>query len=269
MRAIPKRWAEIERLLDQVLDQREARERQRVAIVRQSARHRACDAVRCLEMLTAPPLKLRGRLEAREALLKDDADALRMFRAAIIPPKHKHHADTYNVSISHSNRRDYTLTRLHAHRPEFYQRVVAGELSAHAAPLQADSESNAPTRTAPALVAEGVFGHRPRGGRAMSKKRSSGKRALIDTDRTRCMRSGSSTASTCRRSAMATLTSSRASGLPRPSSRAPAGASCCSRRSPSAAAGANVIGGKHVFPGTYAVRSSTRAVFTDLSTEFG
>jgi creatinine amidohydrolase/Fe(II)-dependent formamide hydrolase-like protein len=34
--------------------------------------------------------------------------------------------------------------------------------------------------------------------------------------------------------------------------------------------GANEIGGKHVFPGTYAVRSTTlRAVFMDLATEFG
>jgi hypothetical protein len=34
--------------------------------------------------------------------------------------------------------------------------------------------------------------------------------------------------------------------------------------------GANLIGGKFVFPGTYAVRSSTlRAIFMDLATEFG
>jgi L-lactate utilization protein LutB len=42
MPSISKRWAEIERLLDQVLGQREAREQQRVAkIVRQRARHSA------------------------------------------------------------------------------------------------------------------------------------------------------------------------------------------------------------------------------------
>src|SRR5215213_2748417 len=34
--------------------------------------------------------------------------------------------------------------------------------------------------------------------------------------------------------------------------------------------GANVLGGKQVFPGSYTVRSSTlRAVFMDLATEFG
>jgi creatinine amidohydrolase len=39
---------------------------------------------------------------------------------------------------------------------------------------------------------------------------------------------------------------------------------------PLGSGGANLIGGKHVFPGTYAVRSTTlRAVFMDLATEFG
>jgi creatinine amidohydrolase len=39
---------------------------------------------------------------------------------------------------------------------------------------------------------------------------------------------------------------------------------------PLGSGGANIIGGKHVFPGTYAVRSTTlRAVFMDLATEFG
>jgi creatinine amidohydrolase/Fe(II)-dependent formamide hydrolase-like protein len=39
---------------------------------------------------------------------------------------------------------------------------------------------------------------------------------------------------------------------------------------PLGSAGANVIGRKYVFPGTYAVRTSTlRAVFMDLATEFG
>jgi hypothetical protein len=103
---------------------------------------RTGEIIKCrsfLELLTAPPLKGFGEDPKHvEALLKDDAEALRMFRAATIPPKHKHHTDTDNVSIkaSHGNTRAYTLTRLHQKAPALYERVVAGELSAHAAAIR-------------------------------------------------------------------------------------------------------------------------------------
>lgn len=47
-----------------------------------------------------------------------------------------------NVSNSsndsrHGNRKDYTLTRLHDQRPDLFDRVKTGELSVHAAAIEA------------------------------------------------------------------------------------------------------------------------------------
>jgi hypothetical protein len=105
-------------------------------------RIRTGEIVRCesfLELLTAPPLRGYGEDPKRvEALLKDDTEALRMFRVAITPKKGKRakaEVNTSNRSIKpqHGTTRAYTLTRLEKEAPAFYQRVVAGELSAHAA----------------------------------------------------------------------------------------------------------------------------------------
>jgi len=88
-----------------------------------------------LELLTAPPLKGFGEDPKRvEALLKDDAKALRLFRAATTAPPHKH-TDSSNRTVRprRGTTRAYTLDRLKRKAPDLYKRVVARELSAHAA----------------------------------------------------------------------------------------------------------------------------------------
>lgn len=106
-------------------------------------RIRTGEIVECqsfLELLTAPPLRGFGEDPKKvEALLKDDVEALRLFRAATTRPKHKHHDDGDNITIKprRGTDRSYTLTRLRKADPILYQRVVDGELSAHAAAIEA------------------------------------------------------------------------------------------------------------------------------------
>ena len=101
-----------------------------------------------LELLTAPPLRGYGEDPRKvEALLKDDAEALRMFREAITAP---HGGDrkteelstkNYNVILDpptkQGNSRAYTLDRLHREAPKLYAKVVAKKLSANAAAIEA------------------------------------------------------------------------------------------------------------------------------------
>jgi len=78
-----------------------------------------------------------------EALIRDDLEALRMFQEAIVSKKGKRakpQDNSHNVTIKPSqrgNRRAYLLERLHRQAPDYYARVVAGELSAHAAAVAA------------------------------------------------------------------------------------------------------------------------------------
>jgi len=96
-----------------------------------------------LELLTAAPLKGYGEEPKKvEALLKDDPEALAMFRAATTAPHGGRREKGQSKSaISTLERRgttrSYTLTRLKQHHKTLYSRVVAGELSAHAAARQA------------------------------------------------------------------------------------------------------------------------------------
>jgi hypothetical protein len=95
-----------------------------------------------LELLTATPLKGFGEEPKKvEALLKDDPEALALFREAITSKRGKRAKDNSDIVTvkgdGRGNARGYTLTRLKRHHPTLYQRVVAGELSAHAAAREA------------------------------------------------------------------------------------------------------------------------------------
>jgi hypothetical protein len=93
-----------------------------------------------LDMLTAPPLRGFGEDPKRvEALLKEDAEALRMFRAATTAPNHRPLKTTTNRSSKpkHGTTRAYTLERLHRDAPALYADVVAGRLSANQAAIRA------------------------------------------------------------------------------------------------------------------------------------
>lgn len=116
-----------------------------VEVIREKAwrerRIRTGEIVRCgsfLEMLTTAPLAGFGEDPDKvETLLRDDPDALRLFREATTAPSHVH--DSYNVTIrpKRGHGRAYTLDRLHREAPELYARVVAKELSPHRAAIEA------------------------------------------------------------------------------------------------------------------------------------
>jgi hypothetical protein len=126
-----------------------------VAVIRDEAwrerRIRTGQIVPCesfLDLLTSPPLKGYGEDPRRiEALLKDDAEALRLYRAATIAPQGRPlNGDNVTTQNKTSNRSlkplhgttsAYTLTRLAKEQPALYQQVVAGTVSAHAAAVTA------------------------------------------------------------------------------------------------------------------------------------
>jgi hypothetical protein len=98
------------------------------------------DDVTNLQALTAP-LKGYGENPKRvEALLKDDAEALRMFREATTAPHggdRTSKSDNITLAPERGTDRAYTLSRLKRQSPELYEQVVAGTVSAHAAAIQA------------------------------------------------------------------------------------------------------------------------------------
>ena len=109
----------------------------------QIVRHRSF-----LELLTTPPLEGFGEDPRRvEALLRDDAEALRMFREATTAspgrPSAEKAKETNDNIISNGvtpklgTSRAYLLDRLYRQTPGLYERVVAKELSARAAAIEA------------------------------------------------------------------------------------------------------------------------------------
>jgi len=77
-----------------------------------------------------------------EAVIRDDAELLALWREAMTPAKHKRHApgvDGDNITISHERgtSRAYTLSRLKRDRPDLFALVTAGTLSAHRAAITA------------------------------------------------------------------------------------------------------------------------------------
>lgn len=119
-----------------------------VEVIREQAwrerRIRTGEIVQCesfLDMLTATPLRGFGEDPHKvEALLRDDPDALRMFREATTAPNHRPRSNdnvSSNRTVKHGNARAYTLDRLHREAPELYARVVAKELSPHRAAILA------------------------------------------------------------------------------------------------------------------------------------
>src|SRR4029077_20177311 len=73
-----------------------------------------------------------------EALLakSGDIEAQAMFRQAMVGKPGAHH-DIVMRKAEQGNSRAYTLVRLKEKKPELYKRVVAGELSANAAAIEA------------------------------------------------------------------------------------------------------------------------------------
>jgi hypothetical protein len=92
------------------------------------------------EFIVSPPLKGCGwekHIDAIENLLGLKApDILRRWREAMTPPVGVHH-DSSNITITRGTTLAYTLDRLSRKHPKLYQRVIAGELSANAAAIEA------------------------------------------------------------------------------------------------------------------------------------
>jgi hypothetical protein len=95
-----------------------------------------------VQLVTAKPYQGWGEdLRKVESVIKDDPEALRLFREATTAEPHVHQApDNDNVIITkgvQGNSLAYTLDRLHREAPELYEAVVAKEMSANAAAIKA------------------------------------------------------------------------------------------------------------------------------------
>lgn len=92
--------------------------------------------------IQGPPLRGCGwPLEKVEALIKDDAETLRLWRQATTRENHRPRNDKTSDNITTSDGRGtgraYTLDRLQRERPDLYAEVVAKRLSANKAAIKA------------------------------------------------------------------------------------------------------------------------------------
>jgi hypothetical protein len=98
-------------------------------------------------LITERPIKGWGQDPAKiEAVIKDNPEALAMFREAMVE-KHggvrkSEQANIKNDNVilalpEQGNSKAYTVSRLKNNRPDLFEKVVSGELSANAAAIQA------------------------------------------------------------------------------------------------------------------------------------
>jgi hypothetical protein len=98
-------------------------------------------------LITERPIKGWGQDPAKiEAVIKDNPEALAMFREAMVE-KHGGVRKSEQVNIKNDNvilalpeqgnSKAYTVSRLKNNRPDLFEKVVSGELSANAAAIQA------------------------------------------------------------------------------------------------------------------------------------
>ena len=87
---------------------------------------------------TDAPEGLGTELETIKRLCRDDVEAVGLIDQVTARPKHVHASDSDNVTITkRGNRADAALRRLRKDRPDLHERVLAGELSPHAAAVEA------------------------------------------------------------------------------------------------------------------------------------
>lgn len=93
------------------------------------------------DLITLPPMRGWGEDPAKvEALLRDDVEVLAMWRSEMTGEPHRHKPDSDNITIKTDGRgtsRSYTVSRLQRERPDLFDEVKAGNLSANAAAIQA------------------------------------------------------------------------------------------------------------------------------------
>lgn len=94
-------------------------------------------------LVTEKPIRGWGQDPAKiEAVIRDDAEVLAMWREAMTGEKHKKRTkdDVYNVNIISrfdGNSRAYTVSRLKNQRPDLFNEVKEGKMSANAAAILA------------------------------------------------------------------------------------------------------------------------------------
>lgn len=90
---------------------------------------------------TTPPAGCGWPPEKVEALLKDDAEALALWRDATTGKRGKRakgdNNDNVIINAAQGNSRAYTLARLKRERPDLFARIIAKDLSANAAAIEA------------------------------------------------------------------------------------------------------------------------------------
>jgi len=98
-------------------------------------------------LITERPIKGWGQDPAKiEAVIKDNPEALAMFREAMVEKpggdRQSEDAKSINYNIINASSlqgtsKAYTVSRLKNNRPDLFEKVVSGELSANAAAIQA------------------------------------------------------------------------------------------------------------------------------------
>lgn len=118
---------------------------------RRTVKGRVVELKSLRELITMQPINGWGEDPKKvEAVIKEDAEVLTMFREAMTPSKggdgsnqhnEKKRANNNNIIISspstQGTSKSYTLSRLEKESPELFRRVIAGELSANAAAIEA------------------------------------------------------------------------------------------------------------------------------------
>lgn len=107
---------------------------------RRACRGRVFEHKRFIDFITAKPLAGCGwKPERVEALIHHDAETLTLWREAVTAPVGKpgHNNDNIIIKPEQGTSRAYALERLKRESPTLYRRVVAGELSANAAAIEA------------------------------------------------------------------------------------------------------------------------------------
>ena len=96
-------------------------------------------------LITEKPIRGWGQNPDKiQAVIQDDAEALALFREAMVEV-HGGDRKSANIktdivsldTVEHGNSKSYTVSRLKRDRPDLFERVVAGELSANKAAIEA------------------------------------------------------------------------------------------------------------------------------------
>ena len=90
------------------------------------------------DLIVLPPLDGWGENpEKLEAIIRDDVEALTLWREQMTPPNHRPISHDNVITSKQGNSRAYTLSRLKVEEPKLFEEVKAGRMSANAAAIKA------------------------------------------------------------------------------------------------------------------------------------